>query len=111
MDDPFQPCFQCENTAQERNFYKQGGHQYFYARNRYHYLERQSGERFEATSQSRRIICPRGTTRGSRCRIRVSRAIQFRRRSYPRTQRFVHAEEYISGDDLEIIRFFQTLFQ
>ena len=111
MDDPFQPCFQCENAAQERNFYTQGGHQYLYARNRYNYLERQSGERFEATSQRRRIICPRGATTGSRCRIRVSRAIQFRRRSYSRTQGFVHAEEYISGDDLEIIRFFQTLFQ
>ena len=111
MDDPFRPCFQCENAAQERNFHKQGAHQYFNARNRYYYLERQSGERFEATSQSRRIICPRGSTEGSRCRIRVSRAIQFRRKSYPRTQRFVPAEEYISGDDLEIIRFFQTLFQ
>ena len=74
-------------------------------------MERQSGESFRATRQSRRLICPRcSRANGVGCRIRDGRAIEIRRLTYSRIQRFIHAEEYLSGDDLEIIRFFQTLF-
>ena len=74
-------------------------------------MERQSGESFRATRQSRRLICPRGSrTNGIGCRIRASRAIQIRQLPYSRIQQFIQAEEYLSGDDIEILRFFQTLF-
>ena len=74
-------------------------------------MERQSGESFRATQQRRRLICPRGSrTNGVGCRIRASRAIEIRRLPYSRIQRFIHAEEYLSNDDLEIIRLLQALF-
>ena len=74
-------------------------------------MERQSGESFRATQQRMRLICPRGSrTNGAGCRIRASRAIEIRQLPYRRIQKFIQAEEYLSGDDIEILRFFQTLF-
>ena len=110
MDDPYQPCFQCNNAAENSRFHRWDEYRYFGKSRNDYFLERQIGETFEATSQSRRIICPESARDGRICRIRVSRAIQFRGRSYLRTRRFVHGEEYLGSDDLEIIRFFQTLF-
>ena len=103
MDDPFRPCFDCNNADAKSSFYTQEGNQYVGRKHHYYYIERQNREIFEATSQSRRIICPRVADGGLLCRIRISRAIQFRRKPYRRAQKFVHAEEYLSFDDIEII--------
>ena len=74
-------------------------------------MERQGGERFKATRISSRLICPRGSRmNGLGCRIRASRAIEIRQLSYLRVLQFIQSEQYLSGDDLEIIRFLQTLF-
>ena len=103
MDDPFRPCFDCNNADARSSFYTQERHQYLGRKHHYYYIERQSRERFEATSQSRRIICPSVAEGVRLCRIRISRAIQFRRKPYRRAQKFLHAEEYLSFDDLQII--------
>ena len=103
MDDPFRPCFECNNADPRSSFYTQQEHHYVVRKHRYYYIKRQSREKFQATRQSRRIICRRGAREGRLCRIRISRAIQFRRKTYRRAQNFLHAEEYLSFDDLEII--------
>ena len=103
MDDPFRPCFDCNNADARSSFYTQKRHQYIGRKHNYYYIERQSRETFEATSKSSRIICPSVAEGVRLCRIRISRAVQFRRKTYRRAQKFVHAEEYLSFDDLEII--------
>ena len=68
-------------------------------------IDRQSGEMFQATRQSRRIICGTGTNGGRRCRLRIDRAMQFRRITYGRAIQFIQSEQYLSNDDVDIIRF------
>ena len=109
-DDPFVPCFGCDSSTPRSSFDRRNGFQSGYEDESFHFKNRQSDESFRATRQSRRVICPRGSRTGRRCRIRASRAIEIRSLTYSRTQQFIQAEEYLSSDDLQIIRFFQTFF-
>ena len=73
---------------------------YEYANN---YHERQSGESFKVTNQSRRLICRRGARN---CRLRVTRSIELRQRTYGRALQFVQSEQYLSLDDMDLIKYF-----
>ena len=69
--------------------------------------ERQTNEFFQATSQKRRLICR--NTNGirlarSQCRIRVDRMMQLRIETYGRVQQFVQSENYLSPEDINIIK-------
>ena len=68
-------------------------------------IDRQSGEMFQATRQSRRVICGTGPNGGRRCRLRIDRAMQFRRITYGRAIQFIQSEQYLSNDDVDIIRY------
>ena len=70
------------------------------------YIDRQTGEVFQATSQNRRVICTRGPEGGQRCRLRIDRAMQFRRVSYGRALQFIHSEQYLGDDDVNLIRYY-----
>ena len=94
-DDPFRSCFGCDNTVLEDNV--------DYYQSLYN-IDRQSGEMFQATSQSRRVICGTGPMGGQRCRLRIDRAMQFRRVSYGRALQFIQSEQYLGNEDLDIIR-------
>ena len=73
--------------------------------NVYDNIDRQTGEMFQATSQSRRVICGMGPNGGQRCRLRIDRAMQFRRVSYGRAIQFIQSEQYLGNDDVDIIRY------
>ena len=109
-DDPFVPCFACDDSTPRSSFDRRNGVLSGYEDESFEFRDRQTSETFRATRQSRRLICPRGQRTSRRCRLRASRAIQIRNLTYLRAQRFVQAEQYLSSDDLQIIRFFQTLF-
>ena len=89
------------------SFDRRNGFQNGYEDGSFEFTDRQSGETFKATRLNSRSICLRGTRRSLRCRLRVSWAIQFRKLTDLRAQRFVQAEQYLIGDDVQIIRFFQ----
>ena len=99
-DDIYRPCFQCEDITS-----RSGVPDYAYT-----YIDRQSGEAFQVTQPSRRVIC-RGPVagRGRRCKLRISRAMQFRQTRYGSVLRFVQAERYLSTDDLDIVRYYKKL--
>ena len=67
-------------------------------------IDRQAREAFEATRQSRRIICRRTQTGGRSCILRVARMMQLRQRTYGRTVQFLQSENYLSEEDINIIR-------
>ena len=70
----------------------------------YHnHIDRQTGEMFQATQQSRRVICSRGQNGAQRCRLRIDKAMQFRRVSYGRAVQFIQSEQYLKRDDVDII--------
>merc|ERR1719225_1288445 len=81
-DDPFKPCFQCEDLRSRSELP-------YYA---YSYIDRQSGEKFQVTRPSRRVVCRRGPAGRRRCRLRVSRAMQLRQTQYGPSLQFVQAE-------------------
>ena len=98
-DDPFKPCFQCEDVTSRSDLPH-------YA---YSYIDRQSGEKFQVTRPSRRVVCRRGPAGRRRCRLRVSRAMQLRQAQYGPSLQFVQAEQYLSTDDLDIVRYYVKL--
>ena len=98
-DDPFKPCFQCEDVTSRSELP-------YYA---YSYIDRQSGEKFQVTRPSRRVVCRRGPAGRRRCRLRVSRAMQLRQTQYGPSLQFVQAEQYLSTDDLDILRYYVKL--
>ena len=87
-DDPFRACFGCENDKTKRN----SKHPRFL-----NFIDRQSGEVFQATSQNRRVICGKDPLGNMRCRLRIDRAMQLRRVSYGRALQFIQSEQYL-GD-------------
>ena len=96
-DDPFRSCFGCEDNANRKNYQHQKINSY---------IDRQTGEMFQATSQNRRVICIRGSEGGQRCRLRIDRAMQFRGISYGRALQFIHSEQYLGDDDVNLIRYY-----
>ena len=59
---------------------------------------------FLATAQSRRVVCRSGLLGRRACRIRVDRAMELRRVTYGRGLQFIQSEQYLSDEDLSIIR-------
>ena len=103
-DDIFKPCFQCEGFSARQVY----GDEYSDAIE-YDFFDRQSGERFQATRQSARVLCRRGAN--GQCispRLRVNRGMQMRSRTYARALEFIHAEQYLSQEDVDLI--FRFLF-
>ena len=97
QDDPFRSCFGCEDENQNRY--------YVHQRQSYHgYIDRQTGEMFQATTQSRRVLCSPGPRGRQRCRLRIDKAMQFRRVTYGRAIQFIQSEQYLGNDDVDIIR-------
>ena len=94
-DDPFRACFGCENDKTKRN----SNHPRFL-----NFIDRQSGEVFQATSQNRRVICGKDPLGNMRCRLRIDRAMQLRRVSYGRALQFIQSEQYLGDDDVSLIR-------
>ena len=74
-------------------------------------IDRQSGERFQVTRQSRRLICRRNPFGGRTCKLRVDRAMQLRAATYARAQQFVQSEQYLSNDDVDFLRYFFRTFR
>jgi len=102
-DDPYRPCFACEG-AQARKVY--GADYYNYIE--YDIYGRQANENFQATRQSKRVLCraPAPNSNERICRLRVSRGMQLRSRSFARSQDFVQREQYLTEDDIDIIRYY-----
>ena len=94
-DDPFRACFGCENVETKRD----SNHPLFL-----NFIDRQSGEVFQATSQNRRVICGKDPLGNMRCRLRIDRAMQLRRVSYGRALQFIQSEQYLGDDDVSLIR-------
>ena len=99
-DDPFTACFGCtSNIKDEENVFNADYNQDFGN------IDRQVRERFRRTKRSRRVICSRLRTK---CKIRIDKSIELRRRSYMRALEFVQSEEYLDQEDLDILKFFFT---
>ena len=95
-DDPFKSCFGCEDTLRR----KEDDEPIFQFP-----FERQAGEVFQATSQSRRVVCGRGPDGNIRCRLRIDRAMQLRMVSYGRALQFIQSEQYLGEDDVSIVKY------
>ena len=101
-DDPFRPCFGCEGFKAR----------YIYG-NDYHndiersFISRQTGEHFQATRQSKRIVCRNGRRN---CRLRVDPGVQLRKRIKQIQRKFKRfkrkSEQYLSQEDIDILRFY-----
>ena len=103
-DDPFTACFGCarEIPVGIYNRPKRNVDDYSYFNDN---IERQTGEMFQGTAQSRRVICGIGPNGFQRCRLRIDKAVQFRRVTYDRAIQFIQSEQYLSDEDLDIIRY------
>lgn len=88
-------CFGCEDNS------RSGFNHQFVS-----YIDRQSGEVFQATSQNRRVICGTGPMGGQRCRLRIDRAMQFRRVNYGRALQFIQSEQYLGNEDIDVVRYY-----
>ena len=97
-DDIYRPCFDCEGFT-ARQVYGDD----FDDATEFHLVDRQTAERFQATRQSRRLLCRQGANGEPICKLRVNRAMQLRNESYRRVLEFVHAEQYLSQEDIDIL--------
>ena len=61
--------------------------------------ERQTGETYESTGQSQRIMC----SSGGSCNLNVDMTSQIRGTSYGNALQFAQGESYLNDDDIEII--------
>ena len=104
-DDPFKACFGCQQESSNLNNFESLNNQTYH----HAYWDRQTSELFTVTKQSRRLICKNRLDRKS-CRIRVDRAMELRSKSYMRILGFIQSEEYLSEDDLNIIRYYHFLY-
>ena len=98
-DDPFRACFGCEESLKRSSVFH--NHTYHFYNG---FIDRQTGERFRASRQSRRLICSNRIRRNS-CRLRVDRAMELRSRTYMRSLQFIQSEEYLSNDDLDLLKY------
>ena len=67
----------------------------------YNFIDRQTGEMFQTTRQSRRVICGTGPQGRQRCRLRIDKAMQFRRVTYGRAIQFIQSEQYLGDEDVD----------
>ena len=98
-DDPFRACFGCEENLKRSSFFHDYTYHFYNG-----FIDRQTGERFRASRQSRRLICSNRIRRNS-CRLRVDRAMELRSRTYMRALQFIQSEEYLSNDDLDLLKY------
>ena len=105
-DDEYRPCFECEGFEARKAY----GDQFFDPIEHSH-TSRQDGNSFQVTRQSRRVICGIGMTGEQICRLRVSRAMQLRGRSYTRAQDFVQSEQYLTQEDIDLIFRYYSSFK
>ena len=75
----------------------------------YDFIDRQTGEVFQATAQNRRVVCVRGQSGGTRCRLRIDRAMQLRGVSYGRALQFIQSEQYLGDDDVDVFRLYHKI--
>ena len=66
-------------------------------------IDRQTGQRFKATRQSRRKICRRDPAGARRCKLRVDRLLEVRKITYGRAVQIIQSEEYLSDEDIDIL--------
>ena len=117
MDDLFVPCFPCDNSFETRlhnstNYYGNGYEENFHPNGYDDYatvIKRQTqetlgSETFQSTAQSRRVICRRTPAGARDCRLRVDRLVQLRGRTYGRSIQFVQNVEYLTQEDLDLVR-------
>ena len=102
-DDPFRACFGCEENTNENRYFNKYLNQPSYTYN--NLVDRQTGETFRATQQSRRLICVDRLDRSS-CRIRIDRAMEMRDITYMRALRLIQSEEYLSAEDFNLVRYY-----
>ena len=100
MDDLFLACFGCDNSFQTRFPLQEN----FIERQTQETLNPGTHDTFQSTRQSRRVICRRTPAGARDCRLRVDRLIQLRQRSYGRSIQFVQNEEYLTQEDLDLVR-------
>ena len=93
-DDPFMACLGCDEVKYDH---------YGYHTDTNH-IDRQTGEVFQATSQSRRVICQTGEQGGQKCRLRIDRSMQMRNVKYGRALQFIQSEQYLGDEDVDLIR-------
>ena len=86
-DDPFAACFGCGVEIRKKR-----------------YIDRQTNEMFFATAQSQRVVCRSGMLGRRACSIRVDRAMELRSVTYGRSLQFIQSEQYLSDEDISIIR-------
>ena len=102
-DDPYTACFGCDSD--NANKVERNAHRYDYVQPSFNYIDRQTGEMFQTTRQSRRVICARGQQGQTRrrCRLRIDKAMQFRRITYGRAIQFIQSEQYLENSDVDPI--------
>ena len=101
-DDPYTSCFGCESDVTIKVV--KSTHRYDYVSQQlYDTIDRQTGEMFQTTRQSRRVICGRGQQGRQRCRLRIDKAMQFRRVTYGRAIQFIQSEQYLQNEDVDPI--------
>merc|ERR1712018_684583 len=91
-DDPFMACLGCDETGYDHYGYHTGTNS----------IDRQTDEVFQATGQSRRVICQTGDDGGQRCRLRIDRSMQMRRVAYGRALQFIQSEQYLGDEDVDL---------
>ena len=106
-DDPFRPCFEKHTTKPRRTF---DSKVYNPSWSILEQIYNQNGERFRVTQPRSRIICNQSAKSGLSCRIRTSRAIEFRSFSYLRILRFIQKEQYLTKEDVDIFQYFHYKF-
>ena len=98
-DEIFRACFGCEHSPAQ-SYYNSPRNSYLFGYDSYgNYIDRQTGETYESTQQSRRVVC-RG---GGRCNLRVDKAAQRRDLKYGKALNFANQEQYLSNEDLDLI--------
>ena len=102
-DDTFRPCFECHTTDPRKSFGWGGDNPAWNI-----LQQRYERDRFRATKRKSRIICSKTAKNGHSCRIRTSRAIEFRAVSYIRVLRFIQKEQYLTKEDIDIFQYFQS---
>ena len=107
-DDPFRACFGCEEEpAVKKIRAKKYDYERYYE---FHdFIDRQTGEVYQATAQNRRVICVRGELGGISCRLRIDRAMQLRGVSYGRALQFIQSEQYLGDDDVDVFRLYYKI--
>ena len=101
-EDPYRACIGCDHSPTQ-SYYNPYGTAYPLGYDAYgSSLERLTGETYERTAPSGRVICG---PRRRRCMLRIDRAAQFRNVRYTAANRFMIREQYISREEADDFEF------